>query len=98
MFVQLRMGSAFGNPYSPGAFINPAHPHYGVWYGGDEPGSQSPAPSENHASESKYTVVFGISRPGQPAVELTGLEGGMIMAALFIVALIVAKLYRGGAA
>jgi hypothetical protein len=84
--------SAFSGPFSLGAMTNPANPYYGVWHGED-----APRVSDQNGQTSTTRAVVVQQRPLLPEdkwVPLTGLEGGMIMAALAILFVMVMKLSK----
>jgi hypothetical protein len=84
--------SAFGGPFSLGAMTNPANPYYGLWHGED-----APRASDQNGQTSITRAVVVQQRPLLPEdkwVPLTGLEGGMIMAALAILFVMVMKLSK----
>jgi hypothetical protein len=84
--------SAFSGPFSLGAMTNPANPYYGVWHGED-----APRASDQNGQNITTRAIVVQHRPALPEdkwVPLTGPEGGMIMAALAILFVIVMKLAK----
>jgi hypothetical protein len=95
MFTIPLRTSAFSGPFSMGAMMNPANLYYGVWHGDDAACAPNKCGQRGQTSTTPAVVVQ--QRPALPEdkwVPLTGIEGGMVMAALAILFVIVMKLSK----